>query len=94
MDFVRVIQEHVRDGWLIDFDDNESVPNGTMGYYTCRMRKGEKLAALLRATPDIPEHEVKQQPVEVPFVPSVVMQVEHPIVETKGRVGRTKSNAI
>ena len=47
-DFVKGIQEAVKEGFEIDFNSNESYPISMVGYYRCIMYKGPKLAALLK----------------------------------------------
>lgn len=105
-EFIKTVQEHVKDGWLIDFNDNASIPVAFIGLYRCKVHKGEKVAALLKAkevdetvtstitTADIlavePEHVVQ------PFVPSVVFTVEQPEAPAvvKKAVGRPKAQQV
>jgi hypothetical protein len=47
-DFVKGVQESAKEGFEIDFDDNDSYPVSMVGYYRCLMHKGQKVAALLK----------------------------------------------
>ena len=56
-DFVKGVQESAKEGYEIDFEDNDSYPVSMVGYYRCLMHKGQKVAALLKekVSPKEPE---------------------------------------
>lgn len=97
VEFVQKIEQAVKQGYSIDYDDNASVPVGSIGFYRCEMHNGEKIAALLKAKPE-PEPEEQLIPDELkypedkPFVPSVVFQVKQP--EAVKKAGRPKAQQI
>jgi len=93
VEFIQMIVKEAKDGYEIDFNDNASIPTGSMGWYKCVMHKGSKVAVLLKpktesvveieqhlnglSTDDIPKAE--------PFVPSIVFEVKEPTSKPRGR---------
>lgn len=47
IDFVQQIEQYIKTGWEVDFDSNDSVPTGSLGYYRCGVVKSGQIAALL-----------------------------------------------
>lgn len=100
MEFVEAVQDAVKDGWLIDFNDSDGLPSASIGYYICKVRKGDKLAALLKPKetqedvvqqePNFPATEESQKPQE-DFVPSImfVKEDQSPQVQQRGRPKRS-----
>jgi hypothetical protein len=100
-DFVKGIQESAKEGYEVDFDDNDSYPVSMVGYYRCLMHKGQKVAALLKekVSPKEPEVDTPliepETPLEIKedFKPSVVFVAEEPIKVQKPR-GRPVSRGV
>ena len=96
-EFIQKIEQAVKDGYSIDYEDNASYPTGGMGWYKCIMHKGGKVAALLKPKPE-PEPEVVEetpqyQAPEKPFVPSIVFEAKELETVVK-RSGRPKSQRV
>ena len=103
VDFIQLIQTHVEDGWLIDFEDNTHIPTGVAGYYYCRVGKGAKIAAILKPKPSElvqsgceTDEQLKIATEAAPFVPSISfsMQATEQDVPIKKPIGRPKSEQI
>lgn len=101
VEFTQKIQEAVIEGYRIDFDDNSSIPVGSFGYYCCKMNKGGKVAALLKAKPEPdPEpikfpnidEDIEQITIQEPFKPSIVFEVKTP--EPAKKAGRPKAQQV
>lgn len=96
VEFVQKIEQAVKDGYGIDYDDNDSIPQGTVGYYRCKMHKGGKVAALLKPKqePEPIVEPVLEEPDQVAeqFIPSIVFEVKEP--ETAKKTGRPKSQRV
>lgn len=96
VEFIQKIEQAVKDGYGIDYDDNDSIPHGSVGYYQCKMHKGGKVAALLKPKPEaeVVKEAEPEQPDNVPepFVPSIVFEVKEP--ETAKKAGRPKSQRV
>jgi hypothetical protein len=91
VDFVKKLLEGVKEGYEVDFDNNDTVPRGSIGFYTATLTKRDKVAALLKPKEPL-QQEVEQVPVsevsehEVPlkdFTPSVVFVAEQPQPKAK-----------
>lgn len=52
VEFCKELQSAIQEGYAIDFNDNASIPSGTIGYYKSVLYKGPKIAALLKAPAD------------------------------------------
>lgn len=100
VEFVQKIEQAVKDGYGVDYDDNDSIPYGSVGYYRCKMHKGGKVAALLKPKQepepeaDVVKEAEPEQPDNVPepFVPSIVFEVKEP--ETAKKAGRPKAQRV
>ena len=96
IEFVQKIEQAVKGGYSIDYDDNDSIPHGSLGYYRCKMHKGGKVAALLKPKqepePEAVTEHAPQEYTPEPFVPSIVFEVKEP--ETAKKAGRPKAQRV
>ena len=49
VEFCQEIEKAVTEGFRLDTKSNDTIPQGSCGYYRCIMHKGSKTAALLKA---------------------------------------------
>ena len=97
-EFIQKIEQAVKDGYSIDYEDNASYPTGGMGWYKCIMHKGGKVAALLKPKPEpepevVVEAETQYQAPEKPFVPSIVFEAPE-LSTTVKKTGRPKAQRV
>jgi hypothetical protein len=86
VDFVKKIVEGIKEGYELDYDNNDTIPRGSIGFYTVTLVKKDKVPALLKPkeplqkeTEQVLVSEVSEP--EVPlkdFTPSVVFVAEQP----------------
>jgi hypothetical protein len=91
VDFVKKVVEGVKEGYQLNYDDNDTVPRGSIGFYTATLVKKDKVAALLKPKEPV-QQEIEQTPTlevsepEIPlkeFTPSVVFVAEQPQPKAK-----------
>jgi hypothetical protein len=104
-EFVQKIQAEVKSGWEIDFGDNDSIPHGGMGFYSCMVGRGQgKQIPVLFLAPQTEPSKSFELVANLtapegfsehrePFTPTVMFTTDKPISEPR-KAGRPRASTI